>query len=91
MTSQLRKHTPMHRHLVHISRALGLTHVQRGCGSGYNDHMLFGPERDIRDASRAVKRLGFGHAICPGVGVESAAGDQYMLVIKYIWTPEKTK
>jgi hypothetical protein len=56
MTSRLRNHTPMHNHLVHISRALGLTHVQRGCGSGYNDHMLFGPERDIRDASRAVQR-----------------------------------
>lgn len=82
MTSDLRNRTPLHAHLESVSRALGLTHLQRSQGCGYQDHMLIGPEDDVRDAGRAVKRLGFGYALCP-----APFGTQYMLIIKYVWTP----
>ena len=81
----LRDRTPLHPHLAALSESLDLAHDVIPTSGGYTDHIFFGPEADIRDASRSVKRLGFGHVIC-----RLAETQRYALVVKHIWTPEKT-
>lgn len=81
----LRDRTPLHPHLAALSESLDLAHDVTPTSGGYTDHLFFGLEADIRDASRSVKRLGFGHVIC-----HLAETQRYALVVKHIWTPEKT-
>lgn len=81
----LRDRTPLHPHLAALSESLDLAHDVIPTSGGYTDHIFFGLEVDIRDASRSIKRLGFAHAISRLSNTE-----RYALVVKHIWTPEKT-
>jgi hypothetical protein len=86
MHTQRAENVLLHTHLAALSESLDLQHDDIDVGGGYHDHILFGPEDDIRDASRAVKRLGFAHALC-----RLATTDKFALSIRHVWTPERTK
>lgn len=67
-----------------LAQALDLQRHRVPRGQGFHDYFFFGLDGDTADLSRALCRLGLQHT-------KSSLGGKRVVVVKFIWTPERIK